>query len=124
MCGCLGICPSAYSIGLGVSTFIQASPVSTVCGLSLVIKSNVAGMGTRGGIARELMPQLGQLDSDLISQAAQWAGRQREAQPGVWAISSFDHRNSFCILLASQLEGGIPEKCWVCASSVLQLPLL
>lgn len=70
VCGLLGVWPPDYTIPLGVSAFIQASPVSIVCGLSLVIKSNVAGMETRGGIAREFMPQLGQLDSDLISQAA------------------------------------------------------
>lgn len=81
-------------------------------------------MGTRGGLAGELMPQLGQLDSDLISQAAKQAGRQADAQPGVWAISSVGHRNSFHIPLTSQLEGGIPEKCWVCATAVSQLPFL
>jgi len=83
VCDCLGICRPDYSITLGVSAFIQANPVSIVCGLSLVIKSTVAGMETRGGVAGELMPQLGQLDSELISQAAKQAGRQREAQPGV-----------------------------------------
>lgn len=60
-------------------------------------------------MAGEITLQLGQLDSDPSSQAAKEAGKQREAQRGVWASSSFDHRNSFHIPLASQLEG-VPQR--------------
>lgn len=125
MAYCLRVCPPDYTIPSGVSAFIQASPVSMVCGLSVVTESNVAGMETRGGIAREFMPQLGQLDSDLISQAAKWAGRQREPQPGAWAISSFGHRNSFHFTFLLRLSwkqvsqrsvGSVPLPCDSCLS--------